>query len=140
MDTIFQALSGLMQMSGSEGDTPVRSGVPFGDLTGPLFAVIGTLSALLLRERTGRGQHVDVSLLGALTALAATEPWRHDGAGRHRDAHGQHRCRGWRRLASSRRSTDTSHSVRRAMRSQRGVFEALGRPELADDERYSHAR
>ncbi|HET7566915.1 MAG TPA: CoA transferase [Gaiellaceae bacterium] len=75
MDTIFQALSGLMTVSGAEGDPPVRSGIPFGDMTGPLFAVIGTLAALLQRERTGRGQLVDVSLVGALTSLVATEPF-----------------------------------------------------------------
>jgi CoA:oxalate CoA-transferase len=75
MDTIFQALSGLMTTPGSYGDPPVRNGVPFGDLIGPLFGVIGTLSALFMRERTGRGQHVDVGLLGALTSLIATEPW-----------------------------------------------------------------
>ena len=75
MDTIFQALSGLMTTPGSYGDPPVRNAVPFGDLVGPLFGVIGTLSALLMRERTGQGQHVDVALLGALTSLIATEPW-----------------------------------------------------------------
>ena len=75
MDTIFQALSGLMTTPGSYGDPPVRNAVPFGDLIGPLFGVIGTLSALLMRERTGQGQHVDVALLGALTSLIATEPW-----------------------------------------------------------------
>ncbi len=76
MDTIFQALSGLMTTPGSRGDPPVRNAVPFGDLVGPLFGVIGTLSALFMRERTGgRGQHVDVGLLGALTSLVATEPW-----------------------------------------------------------------
>jgi crotonobetainyl-CoA:carnitine CoA-transferase CaiB-like acyl-CoA transferase len=75
MDTIFQALSGLMTVSGNEGDPPVRSGIPFGDMTGPLFAVIGTLAALHQRERTGRGQFVDVSLVGALTSLVATEPF-----------------------------------------------------------------
>ena len=75
MDTIFQAMSGLMTTSGNDGDPPVRSGVPFGDLVGPLFAVIGTISALYMRERTGQGQHVDVSLLGALTSLVATELW-----------------------------------------------------------------
>jgi crotonobetainyl-CoA:carnitine CoA-transferase CaiB-like acyl-CoA transferase len=75
MDTIFQAMSGLMTTAGTAGDDPVRNGVPFGDLVGPLFAVIGTVSALFMRERCGRGQHVDVSLLGALTSLVATEPW-----------------------------------------------------------------
>jgi crotonobetainyl-CoA:carnitine CoA-transferase CaiB-like acyl-CoA transferase len=75
MDTIFQALSGLMTTPGSDGDPPVRNAVPFGDLVGPLFGVIGTVSALFMRERTGSGQHVDVALLGALTSLVATEPW-----------------------------------------------------------------
>jgi crotonobetainyl-CoA:carnitine CoA-transferase CaiB-like acyl-CoA transferase len=75
MDTIFQALSGLMTVSGDEDDPPVRVGIPFGDMTGPLFAVIGTLAALTMRERTGRGQFVDVSLVGALTSLVATEPF-----------------------------------------------------------------
>lgn len=75
MDTIFQALSGLMTVSGNEGDPPIRIGIPFGDMTGPLFAVIGTLAALAQRERTGRGQFVDVSLVGALTSLVATEPF-----------------------------------------------------------------
>jgi len=75
MDTIIQALSGAMSTSGSEGDDPVRFGVPVGDLTGPLFAVIGVLAALQHRERTGHGQHIDVSLLGALTSLVAIEPF-----------------------------------------------------------------
>jgi len=75
MDTIFQALSGLMTVSGQEHDPPIRCGVPFGDMAGPLFAVIGTLAALHHRERTGRGQFVDVSLVGALTSMVATEPF-----------------------------------------------------------------
>ena len=136
MDTIFQALSGLMQMSGSEGDTPVRSGVPFGDLTGPLFAVIGTLSALLLRERTGRGQHVDVSLLGALTAVAATEPWRTmEQAGIEMRTGNTVP-----RLAPFGIFATLDGYVALCAPSDAfaaGVFEALGRPELADDERYS---
>jgi CoA:oxalate CoA-transferase len=73
MDTMIQALSGLMMTAGSEGDPPVRMGVPVGDLVAPLFAVIGILSAVRQAERTGEGQHVDVSMLGALTALVATE-------------------------------------------------------------------
>lgn len=75
MDTIVQALSGLMMTSGGPDDPPVRVGVPFGDLSAPLFAVIGTLSALMQARLTGKGQHVDVSLLGAITAIVAAEPF-----------------------------------------------------------------
>jgi crotonobetainyl-CoA:carnitine CoA-transferase CaiB-like acyl-CoA transferase len=136
MDTIFQALSGLMQMSGSDGDPPVRSGVPFGDLTGPLFAVVGTLSALLLRERTGRGQHVDVSLLGSLTALAATEPW-----GTMERAGIEMRTGNTvPRLAPfGIFPTQDGHVALCAPTDAfaRGVFAALGRPELVEDERFA---
>lgn len=75
MDNIVQAMSGMMMASGNPGEPPVRVGVPFGDLTAPLFAVIGTLSALMQARATGKGQHVDVSLLGALSALVAAEPF-----------------------------------------------------------------
>lgn len=75
MDTMIQAMSGIMMTSGDPGAPPLRLGVPFGDLTAPLFAVIGTLTALRQAETAGRGQHVDVSLLGSLTALVACEPF-----------------------------------------------------------------
>ncbi|USX54644.1 CaiB/BaiF CoA-transferase family protein [Lentzea sp. HUAS12] len=75
MDTIVQALSGIMGTAGQEGDDPVRNGLPVGDLVAPLFAVIGTLAALVQADRTGVGQLVDVSMLGALTSLVACEPF-----------------------------------------------------------------
>jgi CoA:oxalate CoA-transferase len=75
MDTVVQALSGLMMTSGKRDDPPVRVGVPFGDLAAPLYAVIGTLAALIQARSTGVGQHVDVSLLGAITAMVAAEPF-----------------------------------------------------------------
>ncbi len=75
MDAIVQALSGVMMTSGSPGDPPMRVGVPFGDLCAPLFGVIGILAALRQAEATGVGQHVDVSMLGALTMMVANEPF-----------------------------------------------------------------
>ncbi|NDK31133.1 CaiB/BaiF CoA transferase family protein [Nesterenkonia haasae] len=75
MDTIIQALSGVMMTAGEPGEPPVRFGLPVGDLVAPLSAVIGTLGAVLHAERTGEGQHVDVSMLGALTSLVACEPF-----------------------------------------------------------------
>lgn len=73
MDTIIQALSGAMNTSGNPDEPPVRVGVPFADLITPLFAIIGTLAALRQAEQTGVGQFVDVSMLGALTSLVASE-------------------------------------------------------------------
>jgi crotonobetainyl-CoA:carnitine CoA-transferase CaiB-like acyl-CoA transferase len=75
MDNIVQAMSGMMLASGNQGEAPVRVGIPFGDLTAPLFAAIGTLAALMQARQTGQGQQVDVSLLGALSALVAAEPF-----------------------------------------------------------------
>ncbi|MBB4932650.1 crotonobetainyl-CoA:carnitine CoA-transferase CaiB-like acyl-CoA transferase [Lipingzhangella halophila] len=75
MDTIIQALSGVMMTAGEPGEGPVRFGLPIADTLAPLFAVIGTTSALVQVESTGVGQHVDVSMLGALTSLVACEPF-----------------------------------------------------------------
>jgi crotonobetainyl-CoA:carnitine CoA-transferase CaiB-like acyl-CoA transferase len=74
-DTIIQALSGVMYTSGREGEPPVRVGFPLADLTAPLFGVVGVLAALHQARTTGLGQHVDVSMLGALTSLLTDEPF-----------------------------------------------------------------
>jgi crotonobetainyl-CoA:carnitine CoA-transferase CaiB-like acyl-CoA transferase len=74
-DTVIQALSGIMMLSGEEGDPPVKIGMPFADLISPLFGLIGILSALRVRDATGEGQFVDVSMLGAVTSLVASEPF-----------------------------------------------------------------
>jgi CoA:oxalate CoA-transferase len=75
MDTIIQALSGVMMTSGKPAEPPVRVGVPFADLCAPLFGVIGVLAALHQVKSTGIGQHVDISMLGALTMMVACEPY-----------------------------------------------------------------
>ena len=75
MDTIIQALSGVMLTSGEPDDPPVRVGVPFADLCAPLFGVIGVLAALHQVKNTGIGQHVDISMLGALTMMVACESY-----------------------------------------------------------------
>ena len=75
MDSIIQALSGLMMTSGAPADPPVRVGVPIADLLAPVFGVLGILAALRQRDATGVGQQVDVSMLGVLTSLVAAEPF-----------------------------------------------------------------
>jgi CoA:oxalate CoA-transferase len=75
MDAIIQALSGVMMTSGKPADPPVRVGVPFADMCAPLFGVIGVLAALHQSKSAGIGQHVDISMLGALTMMVACEPY-----------------------------------------------------------------
>jgi CoA:oxalate CoA-transferase len=85
-DMIVQAMSGGMSLTGEPDGPPVRSGIPLGDLTAGLYAVIGILGALNLRDRTGRGDQVDVAMLdcqismlsyqGVYHLLAGAQPGR----------------------------------------------------------------
>jgi len=75
MDTIIQALSGVMLVSGASADPPIRVGLPLADLCTPLFGVIGILTALRQLQMTGVGQYVDVSMMGVLTMMLAAEPY-----------------------------------------------------------------
>ncbi len=72
-DLIAQGMSGLMSITGEEDGPPLRVPLPISDLCGGMFAVIGILAALAVRERTGRGQLVDTSLLEAPIALSVYE-------------------------------------------------------------------
>ena len=66
-DGVAQAMSGAMYLSGAP-DHPVKAGAPYVDFSTAVFSALGALAALMQRERTGAGQHVETSLLG--TALA----------------------------------------------------------------------
>ena len=66
VDGVVQAMSGIMSVTGDPDGSPVKVGVPAADTMGGMAAVQGILLALLARERTGRGQRVEVSLLDAM--------------------------------------------------------------------------
>lgn len=136
MDIIIQALSGAMYSSGATNEPPVRIGIPIADMLAPVFGVIGILSALEQRHRTGEGQHVDVSMLGALTSFVAIENWA--------------------AMAAAGMKVRTGLTVQRlspfgvfgcsdgyvAMvavheKLAQGMFRAMNRPDLATDPRYS---
>lgn len=68
-DMVAQAMGGGMSITGQPGGPPTRSGIPIGDLGGGLMGVIGVLAALQARHLTGRGQHVDISMLDAQISL-----------------------------------------------------------------------
>jgi formyl-CoA transferase/CoA:oxalate CoA-transferase len=68
-DLVAQGLSGFMDLTGPEEGDPHKVGTSVADLVAGLYAVQGILLALLARERTGKGQWVDVSLLDGLISL-----------------------------------------------------------------------
>lgn len=137
MDVIIQALSGAMFTSGEPGHPPVRIGIPIADMLAPVFTVIGILAAIEQRHNTGVGQHVDVSMLGALTSFVAIENWS--------------------AMAAAGMPARTGLTVQRlspfgvfecadgyvavvAVHEPlaRGLFAAMGQPELSDDPRFAN--
>ena len=68
-DQVAQATGGGMSITGSDPENPVRAGIPIGDLGGGMFGVMGILAALYEREKSGLGQHVDISMLDCQVSL-----------------------------------------------------------------------
>jgi crotonobetainyl-CoA:carnitine CoA-transferase CaiB-like acyl-CoA transferase len=68
-DTVFQAMGGIMSLTGERGGGPVKPGLPVADLTSGLWVAIAILASLAGRERTGNGCHVDFSMLDGQVAL-----------------------------------------------------------------------
>lgn len=135
-DITVQALAGGMSITGNGGPDaiPCRWGVPVGDLAGSLYAAIAVLAALEERDRTGRGQAIDLALLDCQLALnlyrvpqtfgsgarfAAAAP-RRGGAGT--VPYGPFRCGDGRWLA-----------IGVATNFWKGFCNALRRPDLLDD-------
>ena len=68
-DAVLQGEAGIMSLTGPADGSGYKVGVAIADLASGLFAAQGTLLALYARERTGRGQHVDVAMLDSVAAL-----------------------------------------------------------------------
>ncbi len=68
-DPQIQGMSGLMEINGHPDGPPTRVGFYIGDLVTPLFACYSILAALRDKERTGKGQYLDVSMMDTLTSI-----------------------------------------------------------------------
>jgi crotonobetainyl-CoA:carnitine CoA-transferase CaiB-like acyl-CoA transferase len=68
-DTVFQAMGGLMSLTGERGGGPVKPGLPVADLTSGLWVAIAILAGLRGRDATGQGGFVDFSMLDGQVAL-----------------------------------------------------------------------
>ena len=68
-DLVVQAMGGAMSVTGEPGGPPVRLGLPMGDLAAGMYAGTGILAALHARQSSGRGRHVEISMLDSMVAL-----------------------------------------------------------------------
>ena len=136
-DPVVQSMSGMSGVTGYPDRPPVRCGASISDTTASLHGVIGVLAALQARQRTGRGDWVDVAMLdGSLFLLADVLEFAAAGVPLERLGNGHpgtvpfnnYRARdGWVTVCAV---TDAEW---------RHVLDALGRPDLATDPRFAPA-
>jgi crotonobetainyl-CoA:carnitine CoA-transferase CaiB-like acyl-CoA transferase len=134
-DLIAQGLSGVMSVTGEPGGDPVKCGIPISDLSAGLFCAVAILSAVIARERTGRGQRIDTSLFEGALALSIWETAELWGTGQVPQP-----------LGSAHRLTAPYQAVRTAdghitvgannQRLWQRLCEAIGRPELVSDKQF----
>jgi crotonobetainyl-CoA:carnitine CoA-transferase CaiB-like acyl-CoA transferase len=134
-DIAMQAFGGAMSVTGEPDGPPLRSGLPIADLGAGLFAAIGILAAVVEKQRTGRGQLVDVAMFEAMAGLLTQYAGRYfmtgERAGRQGNGHpavapyGTFPAADGDIVIANLGETFWPKTAR-----------ALGRPELADDERF----
>jgi crotonobetainyl-CoA:carnitine CoA-transferase CaiB-like acyl-CoA transferase len=135
-DLIAQGLAGVMSVTGEPGGDPVKAGIPISDLSAGLFCAVAILSAVVARERTGRGQYIDTSLFEGALALSIWETAELWATGRVPQA-----------LGSAHRLTAPYQALRTRDghitvagnndRLWRRLCAAVGREDLADDPRFA---
>lgn len=134
-DVTVQGLSGLMSVTGSEGEPPVKCGVPVGDFCAGLYGAYTILAALMRARESGKGAYIDCSMLGSLLGVAALQTSEYFGTGRP-----------GRRLGSA-HPRNAPYQAYKAADSYfiiaagndalwREVAEAVGAPELVGDPRF----
>lgn len=72
-DYIIQGMSGLMSITGEPDGQPQKMGVAVTDILTGLYGVTAVLSAIIQRDKTGRGQHIDLALLDVATSVTANQ-------------------------------------------------------------------
>ena len=76
-DFIIQGMSGIMDLTGESNGRPQKIGVAFADIFTALYGVIAVQAALTTRNKTGKGCHIDISLLDSMTGVLANQALNH---------------------------------------------------------------
>lgn len=72
-DFMIQGMSGVMDLTGAPDGEPQKIGVAFADIFTGLYSVIAIQSALIMREKTGKGQHIDMALFDCMSSVLANQ-------------------------------------------------------------------
>jgi crotonobetainyl-CoA:carnitine CoA-transferase CaiB-like acyl-CoA transferase len=72
-DFMIQGMGGIMDLTGEPDREPQKIGVAFADIFTGLYSVIAIQSALIMRQRTGKGQHIDMALFDCMSAVLANQ-------------------------------------------------------------------
>ena len=138
-DMVVQAMGGLMSITGPEPGQPVKSGPGVGDIFPATLAAVGLLAALHHARSTGEGQHVDVAMYDGVIALCERIIHQYSYTGKVPTQQGNtHPLLCPFDLFSSADGFVAIAAPRD--RQWRLLAEAIGRPELADDERFETVR
>ncbi len=137
IDPVAQALSGFMNVTGPAGGEPTKAGPPVGDATASLLATTGALAALVARARTGRGQQVDVSLIDGLVHIQAPYTGQYFLLGTQQPRTGN--GIDWYAPYNAYECADGRHVHLACYNDKffRNLCVAMGRPELAEDDRFA---
>ncbi|MFC9360008.1 CaiB/BaiF CoA transferase family protein [Rhodococcus sp. NPDC057014] len=135
-DLLIQAVGGLMSITGPEPGVPTKVGVAVVDVITGLHAAVGILAALRHRDRSGKGQRVEVNLLSSLLSALANQTSGYVGAGVVPQAMGNRHPS----IAPYEVFQTGDRPLVLAVGNNRqfaSLVEVLGVPELAGDERYA---
>jgi crotonobetainyl-CoA:carnitine CoA-transferase CaiB-like acyl-CoA transferase len=135
-DQVAQGMSGLMSVTGTKESGPLRVGVAIGDILAALFATYGILAAIVARQRTGKGQRVDTSLLGAIIGILTYQTGRYlAGGGNPEPAGNEHHVAA---PYGAFRAKDGMLNIAIANEQMwRRLAETVGHPEWLDDPRFA---
>ena len=138
LDVIVQAMGGMLSITGDEGGGPVRPGVSMGDITAALFTTIGVLSAIVERDRSGLGQHIDMAMLDCQAAILENPLMRYFAVGEMPERIGTRHPVTAPVQALPTKDGYVAVAVSDGPSGHWGRFAALiGKPELKDDERFA---
>jgi crotonobetainyl-CoA:carnitine CoA-transferase CaiB-like acyl-CoA transferase len=135
-DYLAQALSGFMSVTGFADGPPTKAGVAVSDLSTGMYTTVAVLAALLRRAVSGEGQHIDVALLDSQTAMLANQATSFLVGGVSPQRSGD-----WHPSLAPYQTFDAADAtfiIACGNDSQfRTLCSVIGRPELADDERFA---